>query len=161
MYSINYIALENNRLHKFKVNKINRCACTRLQKKRQIDVFDLLIKVRLFPLVLLQYWIYFYFLVYCWLSTIPLGENRRLITFLLQKLSFIQNRFIAIVVQQQLYSSVNLYRNSCWIQNRGGGGDSTMSIPDFKFQILDFLSLELKFQIAIVRGIPDSRGQDF
>ena len=27
-----------------------------------------------------------------------------------------------------------------------------MSIPDFKFQILDFLSLELKFQIAIVRG---------
>ena len=99
--------------------------------------------------------------MYCWLSTIPLGENRRLITFLLQKLSFIQNRFIAIVVQQQLYSSFNLYRNSCWIQNRGGGGDSTMSIPDFKFQILDFLSLELKFQIAIVRGIPDSRGQDF
>ena len=36
-----------------------------------------------------------------------------------------------------------------------------MSIPDFKFQILDFSSLELKFQIAIVRGIPDSRGQDF
>ena len=36
-----------------------------------------------------------------------------------------------------------------------------MSIPDSKFQTLDFLSLELKFQIAIVRGIPDSRGQDF
>ena len=123
-------------------------------------MFDLLIKVRLFPLVLLSYWIYFYFLVYCWLSTIPLGENRRLITFLLQKLSFIQNRFIAIVVQQQLYSSFvpEFVLDS---ESGGGGGDSTMSIPDFKFQTLDFLSLELKFQIAIVRGIPDSRGQDF
>ena len=37
-------------------------------------------------------------------------------------------------------------------ESGGGGVDSTMSIPDFKFQILDFLSLELKFQIAIVRG---------
>ena len=122
-------------------------------------MFDLLIKLRLFPLVLLSYWIYFYFLVYCWLSTIPLGENRRLITFLLQKLSFIQNRFIAIVVQQQLYSSFVpefVLDSESW-----AGGDSTMSIPDFKFQTLDFLSLEFKFQIAIVRGIPDSRGQDF
>ena len=122
-------------------------------------MFDLLIKVRLFPLVLLSYWIYFYFLEYCWLSTIPLGENRRLITFLLQKLSFIQNRFIAIVVQQQLYSS--FVPEFVLDSESGGGGDSTMSIPDFKFQTLDFLSLELKFQIAIVRGIPDSRGQDF
>ena len=48
--AIRYIALENNTLHKFKVNKIERCACTHLQRKRQIDVFDLLIKVRLFPL---------------------------------------------------------------------------------------------------------------
>ena len=121
-------------------------------------MFDLLIKVRLFPLVLLSYWIYFYFLVYCWLSTIPLGENRRLITFLLQKLSFIQNRFIAIVVQQQLYSS---FVPEFVLDSESGGGNSTMSIPDFKFQTLDFLSLELKFQIAIVRGIPDSIGQDF
>ena len=97
--------------------------------------------------------------MYCWLSTIPLGENRRLITFLLQKLSFIQNRFIAIVVQQQLYSS--FVPEFVLDSESGGGGDSTMSIPDFKFQTLDFLSLELKFQIAIVRGIPDSRGQDF
>ena len=50
MYSIRYIALENNTLHKFKVNKIKRFACTHLQRKRQIGVFDLLIKVRLFPL---------------------------------------------------------------------------------------------------------------
>ena len=49
MYSIRYIALENNTLHKSKVNKVNRCAFTHLQRKRQIDVFDLLIKVRLFP----------------------------------------------------------------------------------------------------------------
>ena len=98
--------------------------------------------------------------MYCWLSTIPLGENGRLITFLLQKLSFIQNRFIAIVVQQQLYSSFGpeFVLDS---ESEGGGGDSTLSIPDFKFHILDSLSLELKFQIAIVRGIPDSRGQDF
>ena len=99
--------------------------------------------------------------MYCWLSTIPLGENGRLITFLLQKLSFIQNRFIAIVVQQQLYSSFGPEFVLDSESEGGGGGDSTMSIPDFKFQILDSLSLELKFQIAIVRGIPDSRGQDF
>ena len=30
MYSICYIALENNTLHKFKVNKINRCMCMHL-----------------------------------------------------------------------------------------------------------------------------------
>ena len=30
MYSICYIVLENNTLHKFKVNKINRCACPHL-----------------------------------------------------------------------------------------------------------------------------------
>ena len=95
--------------------------------------------------------------MYCWLSTIPLGENGRLITFLLQKLSFMQNRFIAIVVQQQLYLSFVPE----FVLDSVSGGDSTMSIPDFKFQILDSLSLELKFQIAIVRGIPDSRGQDF
>ena len=29
-YSIRYIALENNTLHKFKVNKIKRFACTHL-----------------------------------------------------------------------------------------------------------------------------------
>ena len=50
MYSIRYFALENNMLHKFKVNKINRCTCMHLQRKCQTDVFDLLIKVRLFPL---------------------------------------------------------------------------------------------------------------
>ena len=122
-------------------------------------MFDLLIKVRLFPLVLLSYWIYFYFLVYCWLSTIPLGENRRLITFLLQKLSFIQNRFIAIVVQQQLYSS--FVPEFVLDSESGGGGGFHDEHSGFKFQTLDFLSLELKFQIAIVRGIPDSRGQDF
>lgn len=59
--------------------------------------------------------------MYCWLSTIPLGENGRLITFLLQKLSFIQNQFIAIVVQQQLYSSFGpeFVLDS---ESEGGGG---------------------------------------
>ena len=50
MYSIRYIELKNNTLHKFTVTKINRCACTHQQRKRQIDAFDLLNKVRLFPL---------------------------------------------------------------------------------------------------------------
>ena len=45
-----YIVLENDMLHKFKVSKMNRCTCMHLQRKRQIDVFDLLIKVRLFLL---------------------------------------------------------------------------------------------------------------
>ena len=51
MYSTRYIALEKNTLHiKFKVNKINRCVCMHLSRKHEMDVFDLLIKVRLFPL---------------------------------------------------------------------------------------------------------------
>ena len=50
MYSICYIALENNTLHKFKVNKINRCMRMHTSIECQIDVFYLLIKVRLFPL---------------------------------------------------------------------------------------------------------------
>ena len=60
----------------------------------------------------------------------PLGENGRLITFLLQKLSFIQNRFIAIVVQQQLYSSFGpeLVLD---LESGGGGG----GIPRWVFRI--------------------------
>ena len=64
----------------------------------------------------------------------PLGENGRLITFLLQKISFIQNRFIAIVVQQQLYSSFGpeLVLD---LESGGGGGGfhdeySGFEVPD-------------------------------
>ena len=51
-YNVQYTlhCVGKHTLHKFKVTKINRCTCTHQQRKRQIDVFDLLNKVRLFPL---------------------------------------------------------------------------------------------------------------